>query len=176
MFTVELIYLIKNMRKFEGKSLRKIAEITVHDFATAKKYTEKDNFNIKVAKRNYRKSKLSPYKEIVAGWLKDDLKSPYKQRHTAKRVYGRLNEIYPDKFDVSERSVRKFVAKLRKELGIVSEGFLPLKHHQGEEQPDFGEARFIENGTTYDGFYFNLSYPHSNTGYTQLFKSSCLKE
>lgn len=167
------------MRKFEGKSLRKIAEITGHDFATVKKYTEKDNFNIKIAKRNYRKSKLSPYKEIVAGWLKDDLKSPYKQRHTAKRVYDRLNEIYPDEFDVSERSVRKFVAKLRKELGIVSEGFLPLRHPPGEAQADFGEARFIENGTTYDGFYFNLSYPHSNAGYTQLFKSSnqeCLLE
>lgn len=167
------------MRKFEGKSLRKIAEITGHDFATIKKYIEKDDFNIKTVKKIHRKSKLSPYKDIVAKWLEDDLKSPYKQRHTAKRIHDRLKEIYPDEFNASERSVRKFVAKLRQELGSANEGFLPLTHPSGEAQVDFGEARFIENGKTYDGFYLNLSYPYSNAGYTQLFKSEnqeCLLE
>lgn len=176
---MEQIYRIKNMRKFEGKSLRKIAEITGHDFSTVKKYSEKENFNIKIQEKQKRKGKLYVYKDIVTQWLKDDLNAPHKQRHTAKRVYDRLIELYPNEFDASERSVRKFVANLRKELGMDSDGFLPLEHPAGEAQADFGEARFIENGIAYDGYYFNLSYPHSNAGHTQLFKSAnqeCLLE
>jgi len=33
MLTMEQVYNIKYMRKFEGKSLRKIAKITGHDFS-----------------------------------------------------------------------------------------------------------------------------------------------
>ena len=38
MLTMEQIYHIRNMRKFEGKSLREISRITGHDFETVKKY------------------------------------------------------------------------------------------------------------------------------------------
>ena len=47
---------------------------------------------------------------------------------------------------------------------MYTDGFLPLEHPSGEAQGDFGEARFIENGITYDGHYFNISYRHSNGG------------
>jgi hypothetical protein len=59
------------------------------------------------------------------------------------------------------------------------EGYLPLEHPPGEAQSDFGEAQFIENGIRYNGYYLNISYPHSNGGYVQLFKSpnrECLLE
>ncbi|KPU44101.1 hypothetical protein OXPF_22680 [Oxobacter pfennigii] len=46
MLTMEQVYHIRYMKKFEGKSLRKIADIIGHDFETVKKYVEKDNFNI----------------------------------------------------------------------------------------------------------------------------------
>lgn len=166
MLTMEQIYRIKNMRKFEGKSLRKIAEITGHDFATVKKYTEKDNFNINIIKKSCRKSKLSPYKDIVARWLKDVLKSPHKQRHTAKRIHDRLKEEYPDEFNASERSVRKFVASLRNELGIVSEGFLRFMVHYGFRSnfcnPRSGhEKGSVENKVGYHRR--NLFVPDSNS-------------
>lgn len=93
-------------------------------------------------------------------------------------MYDRLKELYPE-FDASDRAVRDFVAKLRDELKISNEGFLPLEHPPGEAQIDFGEARFIEKGITYDGQYINISFPYSNAGYTQLFKSAnqeCLLE
>ena len=179
MLTMEQIYRIKNMRKFEGKSLRKISEITGHDFSTVKKYAEKEDFNEEIKPKQKRGGKLSPYKNIVMNWLINDKRAPHKQQHTARRVYDRLKELYPDEFDAHERSVRKFVADLRKELQTNTDGFLPLEHPPGEAQADFGEARFIENGVTYDGYYFNLSYPHSNGGHTQLFKSAnqeCLLE
>ena len=53
------------MKKFEGKSLRKIAQITGHDFETVKKYVEKENFNQPIRPKQKRQSKLSPYRQIV---------------------------------------------------------------------------------------------------------------
>ena len=102
MLTMEQIYRIRNMKKFEGLSFRKISEITGRDQATVKKYVEKDNFNIEIKPKQKRESKLSPYKEIVFEWLNDDEKAPYKQRHTARRVHDRLKELYPNDFDAKE--------------------------------------------------------------------------
>jgi len=172
MLTMEQIYRIKNLKRFEGKSLRKIAQITGHDFQTVKKYAEKEDFNQKLRPKQKRKGKLSPYKNIVTTWLVNDQQAPHKQQHTAKRVFDRLKEIYRDEFDASERAVRKFVADIKRELQISTDGYLPLEHPPGEAQADFGEARFIENGITYDGCYFTISYPYSNGGHTQLFKSA----
>lgn len=176
---MEQVYRIKNMKKFEGKSLRKISEITGHDFSTVKKYVEKMDFNVDIRPKQKREGKLTPYKALVTSWLTNDKMAPHKQRHTAKRVHDRLIELYGNKIEVNERSVRKFVANLREELKLSSDGFLPLEHPPGEAQGDFGKARFIENGVTYDGYYFTLSYPYSNGGHTQLFKGEnqeCLLE
>ncbi len=87
MLTMDQIYRIKNMRKFEGKSLRKISKITGHDFQTVKKYVAKDNFNHELRPKQRRQGKLSPYKDIVTTWLVKDQQAPHKQRHTARRVY-----------------------------------------------------------------------------------------
>lgn len=179
MLTMEQIYRIKHLAKFEGKSLRRIADITGHDFETVKKYVEKDDFNLEIKPKQTRKGKLTPYRDLIINWLEEDGKAPYKQRHTAKRIYDRLREIHGDGFNASDRAVRGFVAELRKQLQKGADGSLPLEHPPGEAQVDFGEARFIENGTTYDGHYLNISYPHSNGGHTQLFKSEnqeCLLE
>src|ERR1035437_6777315 len=143
MLTMEQVYRIRNARKFEGKSLRKIARETGHDISTVKKYIEKENFNIELRSKQVRESKLSPYKDIVMKWLDDDKLAPHKQRHTAKRIYDRLRDAYPNDFDAKERSVRKFVAKLRQEMQESTDGFLPLEHPPGEAQADFGAARFI---------------------------------
>ncbi len=172
------VYRIRYLRKFEGKSLRNIAKITGHDFETVKKYAEKDNFNLEPKVKQKRQGKLAPYEDIVSEWLRKDIGAPHKQRHTAKRVYDRLREQYPE-FDSSDRSVRTLVAKLKEDLDLQKEGFLPLEHPAGEAQVDFGSATFIENGIEFEGNYLNISFPYSNGGYTQLFKSEnqeCLLE
>lgn len=175
---MDQIYRIRHLRKFEGESLRNITKITGHDFETVKKYVEKDNFNLEPRIKQKRQGKLAPYEDVVRDWLKKDLDAPHKQRHTAKRVYDRLKEKYPQ-FDASDRSVRTLVAKLKEELNLQKEGFLPLEHPAGEAQVDFGSATFIENGVEYEGNYLNISFPYSNGGYTQLFKAEnqeCLLE
>jgi transposase len=179
MLTMEQVYRIRTLKKFEGKSLRGISKITGHDFETVKKYVDKEDFNTENRPKQKRKGKLSVYEGMVKTWLINDKHSPRKQTHTAKRVYDRLKEIYGDEFDASDRSVRKMVASIRNEIETDPECYLPLEHPPGEAQVDFGEARFIERGVIYDGYYLNTSYPYSNGGYTQLFKSpnqECLLE
>jgi hypothetical protein len=54
-----------------------------------------------------------------------------------------------------------------------------LEHIPGEAQVDFGDADFYLNGKLYRGHHLNLSFPHSNQGFTQLFKGEnqqCLFE
>jgi transposase len=179
MLTMAQVQDIKFLREHKGLSLRSIAKETGHHFETVKKYVDKNDFNLQLRETATRKGKLDPFKELIDQWLIDDLSAKPKQRHTAKRIYDRLKELYGDNFNVSDRAVRAYVAKRRPEIHNVSEGYLPLEHAPGEAQADFGAAQFIEKGTLYDGFYLTISFPHSNGGYTQLFKSEnqeCLLE
>lgn len=179
MLTMEQIYHIRYVRNVKGKSFRRIQNETGHRIETIKKYVDMDDFNIDEKKYHPRKGKLDPFKEVIDKWLTDDLKAKPKQRHTAKRVYDRLKEVYKEDFDISDRAVRAYVSKKRKELSSGNEGHIPLDHMPGEAQADFGECQFIEKGTTYDGYYINLSFPYSNGGYVQVFKAQnqeCLLE
>lgn len=169
MLAMDQIYNIRFQAIRKGKSLRSIARETGHDFATVKKYVEKDDFN-EIKERRQRKSKLEPYKYLIDQWLKDDLKAKPKQRHTAQRVYDRLKEKFGTQFNISDRTVRSYVAKMKAELYGHQEGYLPLEHLPGQAQVDFGQAEFIENGVKFTGHYLNLSFPYSNSGYTQVFK------
>src|SRR5690606_27258445 len=96
MLTMEQIHNIRYLRKFKGKSLRRIAKETGHHFNTVKKYVEKSDFNLEPKPRKRRPHKLAPYVELIDSWLKADLKAKPKQRHTAQRIYDRLKELFPD--------------------------------------------------------------------------------
>jgi transposase len=164
MLTMEQVKDIKYLRERKGLSYREIVKETGHAFETVKKYADQDDFNIQPKARKERKSKLEPYQDIIKSWLGQDLQASRKQRHTAQRIYIRLKEMFGDKFDVSDRAVRTWVAKLRKEMNNKNDGYLPLEHPPGEAQADFGEAVFVENGKRYQGHYLTLSFPYSNGG------------
>jgi hypothetical protein len=93
MLTMEQVYRIRNMRKFEGKNLRKISQLTGHDFETVKKYIEQDDFNHIIRPKQRRQGKLFPCRSIVTTWLISDKQAPHKHQHTEKRVYNRLKEL-----------------------------------------------------------------------------------
>lgn len=170
MLAMVQVHHIRKLHKKKGLSLRGVAKSTGHDFRTVKKYIEQDNFGPILVENRGRPSKMDPYKELIDSWLKEDLKYSVKQRHTAKRVYERLQELFPE-FNASARTVRLFVAKRKKQLYEPQDTYLPLKHPPGEAQADFGEAVFIEKGQEIKGYYLNLSFPHSNASYVQVFKS-----
>ncbi len=170
MLTMIQIQHIKYQSINKGRSMRSIARETGHNFRTIKKYIEKSDFNEPAKRKRGRPSKLDPFKPTIDAWLTQDTKVKPKQRHTAKRIYDRLRQEYPDSFDVSERTVRAYVAARKKELYGIDEGFLPLEHPPGEAQVDFGDVVFYEKGQKVEGHELVVSFPYSNGGYPQLLK------
>jgi transposase len=175
---------INDIRKafFEkGMNISDISRDFSIDRKTVRKYINQEDFNEKppLAEKAEVITKLDPYMEEIDRWLEGDKKVRKKQRHTAKRVHARLQEIYPE-FDVSYRTVADYVREKKKEIyQINTRSYLPLVHKTGEAQVDFGKADFYERGILYNGSYLNLSYPSSNAGYIQLFKGEnreCLFE
>ena len=97
------------------------------------------------------------------------MNAPRKQRHTAKRIFCRLqNEA--GNFNASYRLAAGYVAVRKKELNLNrGPGCIPLKHFPGEAQADFGYADFYEDGVLHhEAKYLVLSFPYSNAGYLQL--------
>lgn len=112
--------------------------------------------------------KLDSYKPLIEQWLADDKKAPRKQHHTAKRVFKRLQQE-AEGFDCSYRLVAGYVSTRKKDLNLGrKEGYIPLIHHPGEAQCDFGAADFYEGGKRHSGKYFVISFPYSNAGFLQL--------
>ena len=85
--------------------------------------------------------RLGPFLGVIDAMLEADRQAPAKQRHTAKRIFERL-EAEPGygggytvvKDDVRERKV------------LARETFVPLAHPAGHAQVDFGEAIGIIGG------------------------------
>ena len=175
---------VHNLRKLyydEGKNITEISKETGRDRKTVRLCLEKEDWNELKARSPAAVEfpKLDPFKAAIDSWLMEDKKAKRKQRHTAKRVYDRLKEDYQADFNCSYRTVVGYVSKRKKEIFGQRAGFLPLEHIPGEAQGDFGDAEYYENGQLYSGKYLNLSFPHSNQGYFQLFKGEnqeCLFE
>jgi transposase len=102
--------------------------------------------------------------------MEADKQERKKQRHTAKRIFDRLAKEHPG-FDCSYRLVADYVSRKKKEIYGEQEGFyMPLIHIPGEAQVDFGEADFFDRNVRCTGHYLNVSFPHSNADYLQIFK------
>ncbi|MHB8125899.1 MAG: hypothetical protein ACYDEJ_09725 [Desulfitobacteriaceae bacterium] len=54
--------------------------------------------------------KLEPFMKEINEWLEEDKKARSKQRHTAKRVFNRLQKKYKDKFDCSYRTTAAYIS------------------------------------------------------------------
>ncbi len=84
--------------------------------------------------------KLGEYRELIDGWLADDLKAPRKQRHTARRVWRRLVDEHGA--DVAEATVREHVRKRKREMGLaLGQVFVPQAHTPARTaEVDWGQA------------------------------------
>jgi transposase len=172
---------IRKMFYGQGRSISEIARETGFDRKTIRQYVNQTDWNLAVEGKSTagRPIKIDQYKEIIDAWLTEDKKARKKQRHTAKRVYDRLNERFGKEFDCCYKTVANYVSKKKREIYRNDACYLPLDHIAGEAQADFGEADFYENGKFFKGHYLNLSFPYSNQGYVQIFKGEnqeCLFE
>jgi transposase len=169
---MDQIHHIREMYFQQDKSISEIASETGLNRKTISKYVDMEDFNCPPptpASVETHESKLDPFRHLIDEWLQADKLAPRKQRHTAKRVFKRLQEEAKG-FNCSYRLVALYVAQKKKELRLKKkEGYLPLNHHPGEAQADFGFADFYENGKLHhEAKYLVLSFPYSNGGFLQL--------
>lgn len=171
MLAMDQIHYIRQLYYEQDKNISEIAQETGRDPKTVKKYIDMTDFNLpkpEPASEGQFCPKLDPYKPAIDEWLTEDRKAPRKQRHTAKRVFHRLKSE-AEGFDCSYRLVAGYVAFRKEQLKLSrKEGYIPLIHHGGEAQADFGATDFHESSTHHSGKYFVMSFPYSNDGYLQL--------
>lgn len=106
---------------------------------------------------------------VVEGWLRADVEAPRKQRHTARRIYQRLRAEYG--YGGAESSVRQFVGRRRRELGLKLQATIPRDHLAGEEaEVDWYEAdvdfpwgreraQFFQMRACYSGREYHEAFP-----------------
>ena len=162
---------IKRLYEKEELSIREIMRRTGYHYETVRKYLDMEDFNEPMYPPKESVSLLDPLKPIIDQWLLDDLKAPRKQRHTAKRVFERLQEEYPEQLEVKLRTVQYYVSYKKKEIyKSQQKARLPLYHPPGEAQVDFGYFSYINNsGDMVDALKLTVSFPYSNQAYCQIF-------
>lgn len=85
--------------------------------------------------------RLSPIRDFIDAILAADLHAPRKQRHTAHRIFTRLQAEHPDCL-IAESTVRQYVRQRKAELGLLRrDTFVPQAYQPGAEaQVDWYEA------------------------------------
>ena len=164
MYKVEMYLRVRRACFVEGMSTREAARVYgLHRDTVRKmlKYSVPPGYQ---RDRPPRRPKLDPYKGVIDQILEQDLTSPKKQRHTAKRIYERLRDEhgFPGKYTIVKDYVRERRRRTR-------EMFVPLSHSPGHAQCDFGEARVIIGGVERKAHYFALDLPHSDGCYVKAY-------
>jgi len=163
---------IKDLYENEGLSLREIARRTHKDFRTVQKYAYQNNWSPPVEPKMQPEDYpvLGDYIPNIDEWLEQDEREPRKQRHTITRVFNRLQK--EQGYKGSYATVKRYVNRKRDELKKRKESFLPLAHPVGHAQVDFGKFKYYDAlGKDHMGYALILSFPHSNTGWMQVFPS-----
>lgn len=108
---------------------------------------------------------LDPFAAIIDRWLDDDLSSPKKQRHTARRIYHRLVEEHG--FSGGESTVRRYVRQRRPREREV---YIPLEYDPGSDaQCDFGSAYVVMEGKLEEVQLFCLRLCYSTRPFVMAF-------
>ena len=158
---------IKELQR-QGLGSLEIAGRLKIDRKTVAKYMREEDFNEKAQEKRAPASKLDPWKPIIDGWLEEDQRMRFKQRHTAQRVHNRLQAEYPEDYRCSYPLVQRYLKQKKSERG-ADRGYLELVWPPGEAQADFGGADIIEGGVKRPIQYLCLSFPNSNGGFIQGF-------
>ena len=120
MLTMDQIHHIRQLYYSQGlTNISEIAKITGLNWKTVSKYVDMTDFNVQdpMPEEQHTFKKLEPFIPLIDEWLEEDKKAPRKQRHTAKRVFRRL-EKEADGFNCSYRLVADYVKKKKAELNL----------------------------------------------------------
>ena len=114
------------------------------------------------------KSKIGPYLKQIRQILETDKSMPKKQRHTAKRIWERLQEEenFTGKYTIVKDAVRE-IKKTSKEV------FMPLMQPPGEAQVDFGQAVVKMGGVLRKIHFFVMCLPYSDALFIKAYDREC---
>jgi len=108
-------------------------------------------------------------KATIDAWLISDQSAPRKQRHTARQVWRRL--VRDHGFVGAESTVRRWLGRRRRELGLKRKVFVPQSYEPGKEaEVDWYEAMvdfpwgrekvfFLEVRACFSGREFHIAFP-----------------
>jgi len=102
------------------------------------------------------KPKIGPFLERISDIIAEDMSIKKKQRHTAKRIFERIQE---EGYTGGYTAVKDVVRELRR---TSQEVFVPLVHRPGEAQMDFGEALVKMDGVLRKVKFFAMALPYSD--------------
>ncbi len=149
-YTVEL-YLKVRLACSEGMSRRQAAKhfnISRDSVAKMVSYSTPPGYQRQLP---IRRPKLDAFVSTIEHWLEEDLKVPRKQRHTAKRVFDRLQDERG--FTGGYAIIKDY---MRERDQRRQEVFVPLSHPPGHGQADFGEAMVVIGGVERKAHFFVL--------------------
>src|SRR3954463_14612354 len=115
-----------------------------------------------------RPSILEPLLPVVHQVLEDDRKAPRKQRHTAKRIFDRLQAEHGHQGGLTMVKVAVRAWRTR-----TAEVFVPLAHPPGEAQADFGHAEVVLDGQPMKVAVFVMTMPYSDAIFACTFPREC---
>ncbi len=99
-------------------------------------------------KHERKRPKLDAVREVIDGILEADRRAPRKQRHTAHRIWTRLQEEHPEA-SIGEATVRRYVQRWKQASGDGRESYVPQSYGFGQEaQVDWYEAVAKLDGET----------------------------
>ena len=142
MLKVDQYEYIRTAHRVYGKKIRQIARDTGHSKNTVKRALRGQMTGYPVRVRQPYPV-LGAYLHIIDRWLKADRESPRKQRHTARRIYHRLQ--YEHDYQGSEEAVRRYVRGAKIRLGLkIDTVFIPSDPELGREaEADWGNCQAI---------------------------------
>jgi transposase len=153
----------------EGVSKREILRETGIHWTTLEKILTHSAPPGYRAKRPRPRPKLGPYLDRIGQIIEADQGMPRKQRHTAKRIFERLQEEgYTGGYTQVKAAVREIKQRQR-------EVFVPLEHRPGEAQMDVGQALIKQDGVLRKVVFAVFVLPYSDALFVQVFERSCLE-
>ena len=163
---------LMNLSKYEGMSLREIAQRSGHHFNTVKKYVDREDWNVEYKPRKQRVSRLEPMKGIIDEWIREDMKRSRKYRRTGTKIYNDLaaDEQYGKLLTVGKQTVIAYVSRRKKELYKKTyETAMFGLHSMCEAQVDFGDILVVTKGGAEETWHeLVVSFPWSNAGFSQI--------
>jgi len=151
----------------EGVSKRQILRETGMHWRTLKKILRHPSPPGYRRNQSVRKPKIDPYLDRIREILKSDQQVHHKQRHTAKRIWERLQE---EGFTGGYTIVKDVVRQLRR---TSQEVYMPLTHPPGEAQVDFGHALVKMNGVLRKICFFVMALPYSDAFFVRAYEREC---